>query len=116
LAQALNGRCWARALAGRDLDKALNDCNRAVRDNPKTSAFLDSRGLVYLRMGDLPKAIADYDAALALRPGAAWSLYGRGLAKARLGMKTDGQADLAAAVAVDPTLPDKAKTYGIAAP
>ena len=26
---ALNGRCWARALLNRDLDRALEDCNAA---------------------------------------------------------------------------------------
>ena len=43
------GRCWARALTGRDLDKALADCDRALRLAPKTPEFLDSRGLVHLR-------------------------------------------------------------------
>jgi predicted aspartyl protease/Tfp pilus assembly protein PilF len=31
LGEALNGRCWTRATANIDLDKALNDCDRAVR-------------------------------------------------------------------------------------
>ena len=115
LVQALNGRCWTRALAGRALDQALNDCNRAVRGSPKTPAVLDSRGLVYLRQGQLEKAIADYDAALALQPNSAWSLYGRGLARLRLGQKADGQADMAAATALRPKLPEEAKGYGIAA-
>jgi tetratricopeptide (TPR) repeat protein len=48
-ASALNGRCWARALLGQELDKALDDCNAAVRINPKGAQFLDSRGLVWLR-------------------------------------------------------------------
>lgn len=114
--RALNDRCWVRALLGRDLDQALNDCNRALGDAPKTAAVLDSRGLVHLRLGQFNDAVADYDAALALRPGAPWSLYGRGLAKMRLGVRADGQADVAAAVALQPKLPDQAKHYGIVAP
>ncbi len=113
MAQALNGRCWARALLGRDLDQALSDCNRAIRASPKTAAMLDSRGMVRLRLGQLDKAIADYDAALALQPKIAWSLYGRGLAKQRQGLKAPGQADLDAALAIRPDLPKKAKDYGI---
>jgi tetratricopeptide (TPR) repeat protein len=113
LAEALNDRCWARALAGRDLDKALSDCNRAIRLNGKSARMLDSRALVELRSGALDKAVADYDAALAQSPKQGWSLYGRGLAKLRLGRKAEGQADLAAATAVMPSLPERAKAYGI---
>ena len=111
--QALNGRCWARALLGSDLDKALADCDAAHRTNPKEAAILDSRGLVRLRRGELDKAIGDYDAALALRPKIAWSLYGRGLAKLRKGMTVEGHADLAEATAIQPSLPGEAKTRGL---
>jgi tetratricopeptide (TPR) repeat protein len=113
LPQALNGRCWARALTGVDLDKALNDCNRAIRNAPKNAAMFDSRGLVRLRLGDLDKAIADYDAALAINPRLGWSLYGRGLAKQRKGLTADGGADIAAATAINPKLPELVKMRGL---
>jgi tetratricopeptide (TPR) repeat protein len=113
LAEMLNLRCWASALDGHDLDKALDDCNRALRLGPKTPGFLDSRGLVRLRRGEYDKAIADYDMALAARPHEAWSLYGRGLAELRSNRKVDGQADVAAALALRPRLADEAKRYGI---
>ena len=116
LAQALNGRCWIRAITNRELDKALNDCNRAVRASPKNANLLDSRGLVHLRMGDNDKAIADYDAALALNPKIAWSLYGRGLAKQRKGMNAEGQADMTAGAALQANLPAEAKRYRIDPP
>lgn len=116
MVQAFNGRCWARAAAGKDLNKALDDCNRAVAGAPKTAAFLDSRGLVELRLGDNDKAIADYDAALTLQPKLGWSLYGRGLAKRRKGLKAEGDADVAAAVAINPKLPQAAKQFGIVGP
>jgi tetratricopeptide (TPR) repeat protein/predicted aspartyl protease len=112
LGQALNGRCWARALWGQELQAALADCDRALRLAPNSPIVLDSRGLVHLRLGDLDKAIADYDAALALRPKNAWSLYGRGLAKLKKGVK-DAKADIAAATAIDPTLSEEAKRHGI---
>jgi tetratricopeptide (TPR) repeat protein/predicted aspartyl protease len=113
LPQALNGRCWERALTGVDLDKALKDCDRAIRNAPKNAAMFDSRGLVHLRLGDLDKAIADYDAALATDPRQAWSLYGRGLAKQRKGLTADGAADIKAAFAINPKLADEVKKRGL---
>ncbi len=113
LPQALNGRCWLRALTGVDLDKALKDCDRAIRNFPKNASMLDSRGLVHLRLGELDQAIADYNASLAINPKLGWSLYGRGLAKQRKGMTADGAADIAAAVAINPKLPDEAKKRGL---
>jgi tetratricopeptide (TPR) repeat protein/predicted aspartyl protease len=108
---ALNGRCWTRALAGRDLDLALKDCNAALR-REKAASYYDSRGLVELRMGQYDKAIADYNEALTLAPRAAWSLYGRGLARRHMNDPAS-QSDLKAAVAIDPELPGRAKALGI---
>jgi len=110
---ARNARCRVRALAGQQLDRALADCNAAVRAQPKEAAFLDSRGLVYLRQGDYSKAVADYDAALALNPKIAWSLYGRGLAKQHQGQTAAGQADVAAATALAPKIAEEAARHGI---
>jgi tetratricopeptide (TPR) repeat protein len=114
-AQALNDRCWSRAVTGQDLSKALADCNAALGLTPKAPAYLNSRGLVRLRQGDLDKAITDYDAALAVQPKYAWALYGRGLAKLKKGLATEGNADVAAAVALRPGLPAQAKALGVAA-
>lgn len=113
LADLLNERCWMRAQAGLELDAALDDCNRAVKRASGAAAFLDSRGLVYLRQGKYAAAIADYDAALAIAPRMAWSLYGRGLARIALGQKDAGEADTAAAVAVAPDIAAEAKRHGI---
>jgi len=111
--EAYLGRCRARALLGRDLSKALSDCNDAVRLEPKEARALDTRGLVRLRMGDFDKSITDYDAALSLQPRLAWSLYGRGLDEIRKGMTAKGQADIAAATALAPLLPQEAKRRGL---
>ena len=110
---ALNGRCWARANLGTDLGKALSDCDAAVKARPTSASYLDSRGLVRLRMGDNAKALRDYDAALALSPKSAWSLYGRGIARQRIGLNAEGEQDVAAAVAIDPKLPARAKQIGL---
>ena len=100
-ARALNDRCWARALANETLAPALADCNAALRAR-RDANFLDSRGLVHLRLGQWESAVADYDAALATRPKSPWSLYGRGIAELRLGRSGAGQADLVAAAALAP--------------
>lgn len=113
LAQALNGRCWARTLVGRELEAALKDCNQALRIHPKAPDILDSRALAYLRLGRYDKAIADYDAALQNHARNAWSLYGRGVAKMRQGLKTEGEADIDAAKAADPEAVRSAEKYGI---
>lgn len=109
--EALNGRCWARALAGRDLPLALKDCDAALR-RMKSGSYFDSRGLVELRMGDYDRAIADYTAALQQNPRAAWSLYGRGLAR-RHKNDPSAQGDLNSAAAIDPALPSRTKALGI---
>jgi len=113
MAGALNSRCWSRALAGKELQQALDDCNAALRMRPNTAHFLDSRGLVHLRQSSYDQAIADYDAALHLEPKIAWSLYGRGLAKLHKGLTAEGQADIAAATALQPEVAEDAAGYGI---
>ncbi len=111
---ALNARCWVRALAGRDLQDALSDCNAAIRAARDNASFLDSRGLVQLRLGHFDKAIADYDAALAIDPKKAWALYGRGMAKRRLGQAAAADLDMAAALVIAPHLAERFRKLGIA--
>jgi tetratricopeptide (TPR) repeat protein len=110
---ALNGRCWARALWGRDLDRALDDCNQALRRGSRLAQVLDSRGMVHLRRGEFALAIKDYDAALKLQPKLAPSLFARGLAKRKSGDAAGGAADIAAASAIEPTIGEQMKSFGI---
>lgn len=113
LAGMLNGRCWQRALANVDLDKALDDCNRAIKRGGVNAGFLDSRGLVYYRKNDFKAALADYDAALALNPRIAWSLYMRGLIRIASGQAEAGKADQTAAAAIKPDIAEEAAGFGI---
>jgi tetratricopeptide (TPR) repeat protein/predicted aspartyl protease len=115
-ATALGGRCWARALLNQELDRALSDCNGAVKSNPRGAGFLESRGLVFLRLGQLDRAIGDYNASLAIAPKRARSLYGRGLTKMRLGDLRGGKADLSAATSIDPKIAAQAAKYGLNPP
>jgi tetratricopeptide (TPR) repeat protein len=112
-APAYSGRCWARTLANRDLDKARADCDQALRLRPDDPTSLERRGLAHLRLAEYDPAIADFDAALRIDPKTAWSLYGRGVAELRKGLKDQGDADLAAAAEIAPRLPERAKEYGL---
>jgi tetratricopeptide (TPR) repeat protein/predicted aspartyl protease len=110
---AYNARCWARAILGQELDKALHDCNAGLRRDSHSAALLDSRGLVNLRANRLSNAIDDYNAALKINPRIAWSLYGRGVAEIRKGMNAQGEVDIAAAKALAPRLPEIAQKVGV---
>ena len=110
---ALNSRCWTRALWGEELNEALADCERIIREQSGVAAYYDSRGLVHLRRGEFDRSIADYDMSLKLRPQSPWSLYGRGIAKLRIGRSADGSADIAAAQSLQPKIAAEAASYGI---
>lgn len=113
LADALAFRCRARGMMNQELDKALADCNRAIRERADSPFFLDSRGLVYLRMGNFAKSIADYDAVLALQPRNPWALYVRGVAKVRKGATEEGESDIAASKTIAPRAAADAARHGI---
>jgi tetratricopeptide (TPR) repeat protein len=110
---AFNNRCWHRAIMGDDLQGALADCNEALRLYPKRAAFFDSRGFVYLKMGNFDKAIADYDAALQIDPFHATSLFGRGKARLMKGDETPGSVDIMMAEHAKPDIAEEMARYGI---
>jgi uncharacterized caspase-like protein len=110
-AEALNNRCWARAMVG-DPRAALKDCDEALQLRPDYANALDSRGFVKLKIGEPASAIADYDAALRIKQQAS-SLYGRGLAKNRTGDSAGGESDIAAAKAIDPSIAVEFETSGL---
>jgi len=112
-AVAYNNRCWARAIAGRNLPRALSDCDQALRLRPNDVHTMGTRGLLYLRLGRLDDAIVEYDAALKLAPKVATSLFGRGIAKQRNGDTAGGDADMAAAKAIDASIAEKFANYGV---
>jgi tetratricopeptide (TPR) repeat protein len=112
-APMLNGRCFARAEAGKELDRALADCNASLALDPHIAATLDSRGFVYFRMGQVDKALMDDNAALKIAPKLAPTLYVRGLIERRKGDATAGDADVAAAKVIEPTIVATYARYGV---
>jgi len=117
LPEALNSRCWARALTGVDLALALKDCNAALKRAEKSTPFYaritNSRGLVLLRLGDYDKSVSDYDASLKINPKDAWAWYGRGIDKLRRQKTSDAEADIAQATALWPKIADEFNRRGI---
>jgi tetratricopeptide (TPR) repeat protein len=74
---------------------------------------LDSRGLIYLKMGQFDSAIADYSSALRLEPKMASALYGRGLARLKKGDSAGGNADVTAAKNLEKAIVDDFAKYGL---
>ncbi|GGY20111.1 hypothetical protein GCM10008098_10680 [Rhodanobacter panaciterrae] len=115
LGSVLNARCWARGLSHQMLDDALKDCRKAIKRDGEKPAYLDSLGLVQLRLGHYPESITAYEQAVAQLPHSAWTRYGLGLAKIRSGQTDAGHADLVAAHALDPDIEARATKYGLTA-
>jgi tetratricopeptide (TPR) repeat protein len=110
---ALNNRCMAHAVVGRDLNQAVADCDEALKLEPKDSFVHINRGLVELKRGQYAKAIAEYDAALAIDPQRARAYYGRGFAKVKTGDKAGGEADILTAKGLQPNVAEEFARYGV---
>ena len=96
---ARDGRCWVRAVIGRDLPGALDDCDRAIAAMPGAANPLNNRGLVHFRMGRMSESIADYTASIEADPGMVSSYYVRSLARSAQGDGAAADRDLAEALA-----------------
>lgn len=109
-----NYSCYLRGVLGRELDKALADCNTALKMAPQDPDILDSRGLVYLRMGQWAQSVADYSEAIRLADHPSpTSFYGRGMAEQGSGNNMSATADLAAAEALSPGIGKKFNTVAM---
>jgi tetratricopeptide (TPR) repeat protein len=108
-----NDLCWHLVTTGGDVNRALEACNTAIKLNPRFANALDSRGLVYLKLGDYQHALADYDAALKLCPRMAGAAYGRGISKIKLGDFAAGSEDIIQGKTANPTLVVQFASYGI---
>jgi tetratricopeptide (TPR) repeat protein len=101
LGNAFRSRCsiWT---ARRDRDRALADCNEAVRLSPASAAALIERGNVYRLRREPTRAIADYDKAIQLEPNSALGYRWRCLARTTDARDLDGAlADCDQAIRID---------------
>lgn len=109
----LNSRCWFRTTRNFELALALDDCRKAVGRDGKNSAFLDSLGWTYLRLGRAADALNAFDAALASKATEAGALYGRAQTHSRLGHAEAATRDLAEARRLQPDIDTLARKQGL---
>jgi lipoprotein NlpI len=100
-AAALSSRCgwwWAK----KESDRALSDCNEAIRANRGYAPAYLNRGNVYLSRSDFDHAFADFNEALRLDPKNAWAYAERGNLYKNKGDFDHALADLNEAIRLDP--------------
>jgi tetratricopeptide (TPR) repeat protein len=107
----LNAICWHAGTWDIVTDAEVATCVEAVEHAQYSAGALDSRALVYYRMGELDKAKADLDAALLLDPGLAASRLLRGFVRKAQGDKK-GKDDIELALRIDPALKDTYEAWG----
>lgn len=100
-ATAYANRCGGWLLQD-EHDKALADCDQAVKIDPKLSLGYHNRAIVWHDKGELDRAIADYDMAIRLDPKSSLSYRMRGVAWSSKGDNDRAIADLGEAIRLDP--------------
>ena len=112
-AELWNARCFLRGQARSELDAAISDCDQALKLQPGTVAFLDSRAMVLYLQGKYREALDAYDAILTRDPKFAASLLMRGYARGKLGDQPGKDADIAAARASQLNIQARFQDMGI---
>ncbi len=111
----MNARCWIKGTRSVMLDTALKDCTSSIELSDNTLAALDSRAMVWFRMGRLAEAMTDLDAVLAAAPDLASSRFLRGIVLKALHRDAEAATDLALARRISPTIDRQYARYGIKA-
>lgn len=112
----LNARCWAKGTRGVMLETGLKDCTKSIELSDFAANALDSRAMIYLKMGRLDDALADLKAALDLSPLLSSSLFMRGVIRRTKGDAVGSASDLRAARGISPRIDKKFRAYGLSAP
>ena len=100
-AAAFSNRCgwwWAK----KDPDRALTDCNEAVRADPAYAAAYINRGNAYLNKSDFDHAFTDFNEAIRLDPKSAWAYTERGNLYKSKGDSDHALTDFGQSIRLDP--------------
>ena len=84
-----------------EFDKALADCDAAIKLDPKTAYNYFARGEAWRAKGDLDKAITEYSEVIRREP-TPWVYGQRAICRARKGEHDKVIADCDAAIKLDP--------------
>jgi tetratricopeptide (TPR) repeat protein len=80
-----------RYAQSQEWDDALNNCNQALRMNPRDLAVRSRRAYVYRQRGNLEDALVDYDTILELDPTNENALQAAGYVATMLGRSDEGR-------------------------
>jgi tetratricopeptide (TPR) repeat protein len=94
------------------LDRAMEECNRALQISPDFPDALNNRGLVYATKGQHDKAIADYNRVLQLQPDHSEAYNNRGASYAEMNRYAEALADYIRAVKLKPNYGDAYANLG----
>lgn len=109
----LNARCWIKATREIEVQSAIKDCTSAIELSDDTASILDSRALVWMRLGRNEDALRDLDAALLQAPDLGSSRFLRAIVLKQLGRPDEARRDLAAARGIAPSLEREYARYGL---
>jgi tetratricopeptide (TPR) repeat protein len=110
---AFNNRCLTRMVVGRELAEAVSDCDEALKLQPDNVQTRETRGFVFLKLGEKDIALREYNTALRTDPDRPLALYGRGLVRVAKGDVKNGETDKAAARALMPGVDRQFASYGV---
>ena len=109
----LNARCWVKATQNLQLESALKDCTSAIELSENTPATLDSRALVWMRMGRDGDALRDLDAAINQSPGLGSTRFLRAIVNKRMGNSAQAASDLSIARQLTPSIERDYARFGL---
>lgn len=109
----LNTRCWIKATREVQIESALKDCTGAIELTNSTAQILDSRAVVWLRLGRFEEALRDIDAALLQVPDLGQSRFVRAIVLKRLGRDAEAERELVLARRLAPTVEKDYAKFGL---
>jgi tetratricopeptide (TPR) repeat protein len=101
-AVVLSNRCgwwWGK----KDPDRALSDCDEAIKLDPNLAAAHINRGNVYLNKADVDRAFNDFNEAIRLDPKSGWAYTARGDIYRNKGDFDHAIADFSESIRLDPS-------------
>ena len=76
VSEGLNNAAWLTVLIkDGNAEEALKLANDALKIQPDFAEFLDTRGMIYLKIGDLKRALDDLSRTVTLDPSSPYKLF-----------------------------------------